>query len=322
MLPLSFNLLTGSGRAADRRRLRARRRLPGPALAALGEQLVLALERIAAGGGGAAAAGRRRIGLGRGVRPGRADWPRWRTSSCSPTPRSSSSRCRRWAASSGSPRAGCPGWSTATAWRSAAACCSAGTRPTGSARGCRSCWGWRCSRSGRSAARPPVRRRRWCSAGSCRASAGRCSARPRWPWSARGRDPAERARALAVWSAAGAAAVAFGPVLGGALTGALGWRSVFWLPALVCLAAAAGGVRSLGPRPAGSGRCRVRCGFPGAAGRRRLHGARARLRGPGRRQLREHALGAGRAAPHAGRAGLALLPLSAGIVVGAARRRR
>jgi MFS family permease len=63
--------------------------------------------------------------------------------------------------------------------------------------------------------------------------------------------PGPRARALAVWSGAGAAAVALGPVIGGALTAALGWPSVFWLPALLCLASAAAGARWL-PGSAGA----------------------------------------------------------------------
>jgi MFS transporter, DHA2 family, methylenomycin A resistance protein len=42
-------------------------------------------------------------------------------------------------------------------------------------------------------------------------------------------DPAARARAVAVWSSGGAAAIAAGPVLGGVLTSALGWRSIFFV---------------------------------------------------------------------------------------------
>jgi MFS transporter, DHA2 family, methylenomycin A resistance protein len=42
-------------------------------------------------------------------------------------------------------------------------------------------------------------------------------------------DPAARARALAVWSAGGAAAIAAGPVLGGVLTSAAGWRAIFFV---------------------------------------------------------------------------------------------
>ena len=129
------------------------------------------------------------------------------------------------------------------------------------------------------------------------------------------RGPAERTRALAVWSAAGATAVAVGPVLGGALTGALGWRSVFWLPALVCLAAAAGGVRSLDRRPQRSGSVG---GFPGvriavagtvlALGSAALVGASYASTLWVQDVLHLTPL----------RAGLVLVPLSAGIVVGAA----
>jgi DHA2 family methylenomycin A resistance protein-like MFS transporter len=40
---------------------------------------------------------------------------------------------------------------------------------------------------------------------------------------------AARARAIAVWSAGGAAAMAAGPVLGGVLTSGLGWRAIFFV---------------------------------------------------------------------------------------------
>lgn len=42
-------------------------------------------------------------------------------------------------------------------------------------------------------------------------------------------DPAERARALGIWSAIFGIGVASGPILGGLLVGAVGWRSVFWM---------------------------------------------------------------------------------------------
>jgi len=57
-------------------------------------------------------------------------------------------------------------------------------------------------------------------------------------------DPAARARAVAVWSAGAAAGIAAGPVIGGALTSAAGWRAIFFvnvpvgLVALVLLARA------------------------------------------------------------------------------------
>lgn len=42
-------------------------------------------------------------------------------------------------------------------------------------------------------------------------------------------DPGKRARAIAIWTAAGAVAVAVGPVVGGMLTAGLSWRAVFYL---------------------------------------------------------------------------------------------
>jgi DHA2 family methylenomycin A resistance protein-like MFS transporter len=42
-------------------------------------------------------------------------------------------------------------------------------------------------------------------------------------------DPAARARAVAVWSSGGAAAIAAGPVLGGILTSTAGWRAIFFV---------------------------------------------------------------------------------------------
>ena len=49
-------------------------------------------------------------------------------------------------------------------------------------------------------------------------------------------DPAQRARALGSWAAITGAALAAGPVLGGVLTGALGWRSIFAINVPVALA--------------------------------------------------------------------------------------
>jgi MFS family permease len=57
------------------------------------------------------------------------------------------------------------------------------------------------------------------------------------------RDPRERTAGLALWSAAGAAAVAVAPVVGGTLTSALGWRAVFWMPAVACLVVTVAAVR-------------------------------------------------------------------------------
>ncbi|MGW9205746.1 MFS transporter [Embleya sp. NPDC055664] len=41
------------------------------------------------------------------------------------------------------------------------------------------------------------------------------------------KEPNERAKAVAVWAMVAGSPVAFGPVLGGALVGAIGWRSIF-----------------------------------------------------------------------------------------------
>lgn len=42
-------------------------------------------------------------------------------------------------------------------------------------------------------------------------------------------DPGRRARAIAIWTAAGGAAVAAGPLLGGVLTSSIGWRAIFFI---------------------------------------------------------------------------------------------
>ncbi len=42
-------------------------------------------------------------------------------------------------------------------------------------------------------------------------------------------DPKERARAIGVWGAVFGVSMALGPVIGGFLTQAVGWRSVFWI---------------------------------------------------------------------------------------------
>ncbi len=42
-------------------------------------------------------------------------------------------------------------------------------------------------------------------------------------------DPKERARAIGVWGAVFGLSLALGPVVGGALTQSLGWRSIFWI---------------------------------------------------------------------------------------------
>ena len=52
-------------------------------------------------------------------------------------------------------------------------------------------------------------------------------------------DPEARARAIAIWSAGGASAMAAGPVLGGIVTSALGWRAIFFVNLPVAAAALA-----------------------------------------------------------------------------------
>lgn len=50
-------------------------------------------------------------------------------------------------------------------------------------------------------------------------------------------DPAERARAIGVFGSMSGLSLALGPILGGALVDALGWRSVFWINVPVVAAA-------------------------------------------------------------------------------------
>jgi EmrB/QacA subfamily drug resistance transporter len=50
-------------------------------------------------------------------------------------------------------------------------------------------------------------------------------------------DPRERAQAIGFWGAAVGVSLALGPVVGGALVGSAGWRSVFWISVPVGLAA-------------------------------------------------------------------------------------
>src|SRR6185437_9777503 len=48
-------------------------------------------------------------------------------------------------------------------------------------------------------------------------------------------DQKERARALGVWGGMGSVGVALGPVAGGALVAAVGWRSIFLVNVPICL---------------------------------------------------------------------------------------
>ncbi|MFL6697175.1 MAG: MFS transporter [Vitreoscilla sp.] len=49
-------------------------------------------------------------------------------------------------------------------------------------------------------------------------------------------EPAQRARAIGYWTAAGAISIALGPVLGGLLVASVGWRAIFWVNVPLCLA--------------------------------------------------------------------------------------
>jgi EmrB/QacA subfamily drug resistance transporter len=66
-------------------------------------------------------------------------------------------------------------------------------------------------------------------------------------------DPRERAQAVGVWGAVFGVSMALGPVLGGPLVSAVGWRSIFWINVPVGLAAIALTLRyvpdSRAPRP-------------------------------------------------------------------------
>jgi EmrB/QacA subfamily drug resistance transporter len=48
-----------------------------------------------------------------------------------------------------------------------------------------------------------------------------------------------RAHAVGVWGAVAGASLALGPLIGGALTQSVGWRSIFWINLPICLAAVA-----------------------------------------------------------------------------------
>jgi MFS transporter, DHA2 family, methylenomycin A resistance protein len=58
-------------------------------------------------------------------------------------------------------------------------------------------------------------------------------------------DPEERPKAIGVWAGLGSSAMVFGPVLGGALVGPLGWRAIFWLNVPLVVASLAGAVATL-----------------------------------------------------------------------------
>jgi EmrB/QacA subfamily drug resistance transporter len=53
------------------------------------------------------------------------------------------------------------------------------------------------------------------------------------------KEPKARARAVGVWGAVAGASLAIGPLIGGALTQAVGWRSIFWINLPIGLTAVA-----------------------------------------------------------------------------------
>jgi DHA2 family methylenomycin A resistance protein-like MFS transporter len=61
-------------------------------------------------------------------------------------------------------------------------------------------------------------------------------------------DPRRRARAIGTWAAIGSVALPAGPLLGGALIDALGWRAIFFLNLPICAGALAGAVRTVTER--------------------------------------------------------------------------
>ena len=76
-------------------------------------------------------------------------------------------------------------------------------------------------------------------------------------------DPLERARAIGIWGVSSGLGIGLGPIVGGALTDWLGWRSVFAANAIVgrgrARDRAAGSCRARAPRSHGGSTCRGRC---------------------------------------------------------------
>jgi EmrB/QacA subfamily drug resistance transporter len=66
-------------------------------------------------------------------------------------------------------------------------------------------------------------------------------------------DPRERAHAIGIWSGIFGVATAAGPIVGGVLVSATGWRSIFWLNVPICAAMFAATIRyvpdSRAPQP-------------------------------------------------------------------------
>ena len=79
-------------------------------------------------------------------------------------------------------------------------------------------------------------------------------------------DPRERAQAVGIWGAVFGISMALGPIVGGTLVDAFGWRPIFWINLPVGLAAIALTLR-LRPRVAGAAGAAVRPRRPGAGDR-------------------------------------------------------
>jgi len=62
-------------------------------------------------------------------------------------------------------------------------------------------------------------------------------------------DPEERPRAIGVWAGLGGSALVVGPILGGLLVGAIGWRAIFWVNVPLVLASLVGGAALLPEGP-------------------------------------------------------------------------
>ena len=50
-------------------------------------------------------------------------------------------------------------------------------------------------------------------------------------------DPRERSRAIGAWGATVGVSLGLGPIVGGALIEAVGWRAIFWINVPIALAA-------------------------------------------------------------------------------------
>ena len=136
-------------------------------------------------------------------------------------------------------------------------------------------------------------------------------------------DPRERAQAVGIWGAVFGISMALGPIVGGTIVDAFGWRPIFWINLPVGLAAIVADAAAR-PRVAGAAGAAVRPRRPGAGDRaaggadlRDHRGARARMvvagdrgrvRGVGGRARRPAGL---RAAPRGAADRPAVLPLDA-----------